>query len=604
MQNVDGEGGATILYSDAGIAGSWNTNDEYRLLIESTPGFDLPGRVILASAPSDANRIYALVAQGYFYGLPGYECHIVARTDNQGEDWVMLPKPPNVSGRNWAFIAWHAMTAAVDPTDPDKVYVGALNMFRSDNAGESWQAKSSWTGTGSDFIHADQHRILYQPGSSNKILVSTDGGVFSTVNGSLTTPIWQIKNQGFNTLQFYKCAISQVDTFNLFIGGMQDNGTVWCDGNPIDNFLNKISGGDGGACFIDKNEPDIFVTSSQNNVFYLFGNYQYQGQATAWQSGNFISSVDYDYKLNTLYANAVTTTNNLKDSIVRISGIPYGPLEGEFLNMQTGSTVPFTHVRYSEHSPEGTATLYLGSMSGRMFKVENAETNPDVTEIGSDDFPSASISCIAIGSSEDTILVTFSNYGVASIWQTFNNGLTWAEKEGDLPDMPVRWALYHPNSSKAAILATEIGVWTSYNLDEEDVNWTPDNMGLANVRVDMLRLRDADNLILAGTHGRGFYSTTFDYNPPVGIWNITNSNDGLLVYPNPVTGILRVKLENSITKKINIEILDSSGKLIKQEQATLNNGKSSIDLSNFTKGTYFLKVNETNKSTIRKIVKL
>ncbi len=606
MQNVEGEGGATLLYSDEGTSGTWAVNEEYKLLIEDTPGFDLPGRVMLACAPSDANRVYALVAQGYFYGLPGYECHIIARTDNQGEDWQMLPKPPNVSGRNWAFIAWHALTVAVDPADPDKVYVGALNIFRSDNAGETWASKSSWTGSGTNFVHADQHRMLYQSGSSEKILVASDGGIFYTDNGGASGyPIWQIRNQGFNTLQFYKCAISQSDTIDLYIGGMQDNGTIWCDGvTPIDNFLNKISGGDGGACFIDKNEPDVLITSSQNNAFSLFGNYQPQGQATAWMSGNFISSVDYDYKLNTLYANAVSSTNNLQDSIVRISGIPYGPLEGDFINLQTGSTVPFTHVKYSEHSPEGTATLYLGTMSGRMFKVLNAESSPELTEIGSNDFPIAAISCIAIGLSEDTMLVTFSNYGVSSIWQTYNNGESWVEREGDLPDMPVRWALYHPNSAKAVILATELGTWTSYNLDSAEPNWYPNNMGLANVRVDMLQLRDYDNVLLAGTHGRGLYTASFEYDPSVGVHDIVKINDGLSIYPNPVSDILNLEITDINTENISINILDASGRLVSNESANFSNGESKIDLSKLTRGTYFIKVNDLNKTTIRKIIKL
>ncbi len=387
---------------------------------------------------------------------------------------------------------------------------------------------------------------------------------------------------------------------------MQDNGTIWCDGvTPIDNFLSKITGGDGGACFIDKNEPDVLVTSSQNNHFTFLGNYQGQGQTGAlYESGNFISSVDYDYNMNTLYANAVTTINRFQDSILRISGIPYGPIEGDFINLQTGSTVPFTTVKYSEHSPEGTATLYLGTMSGRMFKVVNAESSPDLTEIGSDDFPVAAISCIAIGNSEDTMLVTFSNYGVSSIWQTYDNGESWMDREGDLPDMPVRWALYHPNSSKAAILATELGTWTSYNLDEPETNWQPDNMGLANVRVDMLQLRDHDNLVLAGTHGRGLYTTTFDYNPSVGVQNIANKNDELSIYPNPASEILQIELTDTKAENISIEILDASGKIVSKGLTNFENGSSKINISNLTKGTYFVKIIYANKSAVRKIVKL
>ena len=64
-----------------------------------------------------------------------------------------------------------------------------------------------------------------------------------------------------------------------------------------------------------------------------------------------------------------------------------------------------------------------------------------------DDFPTANISSIDIGSSENELLVTFSNYGVSSIWYTQDGGLNWEEKESTLPDMPVRWGLLHPDDS-------------------------------------------------------------------------------------------------------------------------------------------------------------
>ncbi len=408
MPNVEGDGGASILFSDDCTPGSWTVNEEYNDLIENTPDWNLPGRVMLAAAPSDANRVYALVAQGIFYGIPAYECHIITRSDDKGENWEMVNEPIS---NNWSFIAWHALTAAVDPNDADRFFIGALDIWRSTDAGESWMKRSSWQGTGANFVHADQHRILFKEGSSDEILVATDGGVFYTSNASQSIITYTQKNAGLNTLQFYKCAINPESNQTFFLGGLQDNGTKYYDGNPINN-QNHVSGGDGGACFIDKNEPDVFITSSQNNAFYFFGNYQFVGGTFEWQSGNFISSVDYDYKLNTLYANAVTVTNNLPDQILRISGIPYGPYEGEFLNMGTGSTVPFTCVRYSENSSLGESRLFVGSQVGRLFRVDNAHTNPEVTEIGSNSFPTAAISCIAYTESDDTLLITFSNYGV------------------------------------------------------------------------------------------------------------------------------------------------------------------------------------------------
>ena len=51
--------------------------------------------------------------------------------------------------------------------------------------------------------------------------------------------------------------------------------------------------------------------------------------------------------------------------------------------------------------------------------------------------------------------------------------------------MPIRWAIYDPNNAKKALLATEIGVWYTDELDQLSPEWIPVNEGLANVRVDM-----------------------------------------------------------------------------------------------------------------------
>ncbi|MEZ5196203.1 MAG: hypothetical protein R2764_07345 [Bacteroidales bacterium] len=84
-------------------------------------------------------------------------------------------------------------------------------------------------------------------------------------------------------------------------------------------------------------------------------------------------------------------------------------------------------------------------------------------------------------------------------------GATIGQRKGNLPDM-LSDAYHHPISAKVVMLATEIGIWTSYNLDEEEVIWQPDNNSLANVRVDMLQnFVEVDHTVLAGTHGRGFY---------------------------------------------------------------------------------------------------
>ena len=125
------------------------------------------------------------------------------------------------------------------------------------------------------------------------------------------------------------------------------------------------------------------------------------------------------------------------------------------------------------------------------------------------------MSSIAVDAIDEAhILVTLSNFGVTSIWETYNaddgTSATWTAVEGDLPDMPVRWALFHPFDSDQAIVATELGVWSTDDLSGANTEWFPTNSyGLANVRVDQLQHRTSDNLISAATHGRGIYTSDY-----------------------------------------------------------------------------------------------
>ena len=67
-----------------------------------------------------------------------------------------------------------------------------------------------------------------------------------------------------------------------------------------------------------------------------------------------------------------------------------------------------------------------------------------------------------------------------------------------------------------------------YNCDEETI-WSPYNSGLANVRVDMLNIRNNDNYVLASTHGRGQFYGQFEIsnNYMLGDINLDNTLDVL-----------------------------------------------------------------------------
>src|SRR5690606_1725761 len=120
----------------------------------------------------------------------------------------------------------------------------------------------------------------------------------------------------------------------------------------------------------------------------------------------------------------------------------------------------------------GTSTVFVGTNAGRLFKLEDAHAAPTLTELNAIPW-AGSISSIEIGPDEDHLLVTMSNYGIPSVWLTTDGGATWAEKEGDLPDIPIRWALFNPLDRNQVLLATEAGVWETEDITAEEPTWTP-----------------------------------------------------------------------------------------------------------------------------------
>ncbi|HET7712747.1 MAG TPA: hypothetical protein VFL80_12515, partial [Thermoanaerobaculia bacterium] len=125
-------------------------------------------RTTLAIAPSNPSIIYALAASN----LPGpngqtQNLHAVYRSAQNGDagSWtqqvrydagdklstILLTNPlgamnPQCLGTqgqgNYTPMGWHCNVIAVDPRNPDIVWAGGVDLFRSDDAGKSWGVAS------------------------------------------------------------------------------------------------------------------------------------------------------------------------------------------------------------------------------------------------------------------------------------------------------------------------------------------------------------------------------------------------------------------------------------------------------------------------------
>ncbi|NOX84512.1 MAG: T9SS type A sorting domain-containing protein [Chlorobi bacterium] len=601
MENINKKGGATVLYSDTGLPGSWTVYDHYNTVIKNESYYKIPARTIIAVAPSDSNRVYAQFAAGYVNGFTYYRGRYIAKSSDGGVTWTQVTRPDN----NWSTLAWHAFILQVDPSDPDVIFTGGLDLWKSQNAGSSWKHVSDWSlmywGGGDEYVHADQHNIQYKPGTPATAIFSCDGGVFLTNTANQSSPVFIERNQGYNTLQFYTCAISPTPGAKKYIGGLQDNGTLYYNNAPLD-INDMIDGGDGAYCFWDHNQSSIFITSYYYNRYTIYVNENPVNNIDE-QSGTFISPADYDYMNNILYANAVSFFGDHPDRLLRSKGIP-NSISSQFIPLGTGLTTAFSHVKYSRFSPSGTSTLFVGTTSGRLYKVTHAESFPEVEEIDSPDFPTANISCVALGNNENTILVTFSNYGVSSVWLTTDGGETWEEKEANLPDMPVRWAIFHPDNNDQALLATETGVWATNSLMETPTEWAPAVDGMANVRVDMLQIRTADDIVLAATHGRGLFTAEYVLDIYDALPETGKETAGFDIYPNPATAYFTLSVSGNTNGLTKVALFDMTGKKVleKEIENSPNATSRQIRVDDLPTGVYTVMVTRNGKPESRKLI--
>jgi len=596
LKNLDGKGGATILYSDSGDPGSWTVYDYYETIIPNDPDYPIPGRVVLDAAPSDPDVIYAIVGAGWIgnenfnYARGRY----LLRSDDGGVTWTEKNLPGG--SPDWASLSWHAFEILVNPTDPDNVFAGGLDQWKSTNGGNSWIQVSYWYYS-NDYVHADQHWGAYKPGSSDIAIFSTDGGVFYSEDASSSYPTFYEKSNNLNTLQFYVADIYPVEGQNKFIGGLQDNGSLLYLGQPL-NVDDMIDGADGAYCFFDEDQPQYMITSIYYNSYTLFNNFSYYTDFGDYGTGVFINPCDYDSKNNILFTNKCEFNGNSANKILRMSGIP-NP-SNSTITLSTGLSTYFSNIKVSPNSPEGSATLFVGSQNGRLFKVTDAQATPQTEEIGSSDFPAAYISCIEVGGSDDTLVATFSNYGVSKVWLTYDGGTNWNNITNNLPDVPVRWALFHPQNAKQIILATELGIWMTDDASVPDFEWEHD-ASFPNVRIDNLQIRKADNTLLVATHGRGLWWGIWNYNPSTSVKDIAQSE--FAVFPNPTDGIVNISLNGKSFSNTGIVVSDINGRVVLSKSYNTTNQKYiSFDLTGNAKGVYFVNIKSGGKVFSEKII--
>jgi photosystem II stability/assembly factor-like uncharacterized protein len=534
-------GGAVWRNAQANAQGVWQ-------VVLKEPAM---ARTALAIAPSNQNIIYALSSSHATDGTngPGNDyldsLHAVFRSTNGGApgtwearvrntdpvrlntlllSYVLIadgsacglqpPEYDNVIGNGW-----YANTIAVDPVNPNRVWAGGVDLFRSDDGGRNWGLATYWWAYGAEaapsYVHADQHTLVFHPrynGTTNRILYSgSDGGVFRT-RDALTPTVkgpqagcdpeqsrfaWSSLNHDYGSAQFYYGVPSPDGTSTL--GGTQDNGTLLGRDSAGRNGWKMALGGDGNFTAFDPADPKVLYAQIFGGPTLMKST---DGGATFARSSQTWSDFRGPFLVQPTQGG----------SRVWYAGSRVWHSEDRAVTFTEASS-PFDHqigagfATALAVSPADPSRVLAGTTGGFVFRSSNALATTGTTEWEhAQPRETGQISWIAFDPNDaDVAYVTYSNFGGPHVFKTTDGGATWEPLDGAgagaLPDLPVHTVAVDPTAGRLYI-GTDLGIFVSL---DGGATWAVE-AGFSPViteALQVLRRGTGETLLYAFTYGRG-----------------------------------------------------------------------------------------------------
>jgi photosystem II stability/assembly factor-like uncharacterized protein len=599
---VFNEGGGKIFGSNDGI----NFNDMFTV--------PMGERVQIAASKTVADKLYVLSELKQIDSAnPGIESTIIKTTDGFNTHTILpIPVDAEPAGRfsTYGFTGQQAffdLLIDVDPTNDETIYVGGIDLFKSTTGGNSWNQISHWYGAyAPNNVHSDQHGIAFAKNNSSKVIFGNDGGVFySTDAGNSISS----RNKGYNVTQFYSVAVAPGNSGlvgDYFASGAQDNGSQYF-ANPGPNAAEstQVQSGDGAVCLFDQGTDKYYITNYVYNdqVYYRTTAGGSKLLSDANPGGAFIAPMALDSSRDVLYSDFSTgsTFQVRRYGGIKTSTVTRTNLTNALLNSSPSALLVSKFTTSS-------SKLYIGTRGGRLLLVPNANsgTSQTWTDISVGSGFVGSISDIELGASEGNIFVTMHNYGVVSVWYSADGGTTWENKEGNLPDIPVKCILQNPLNAEEVIVGTDLGVWFTNNFSAASPSWRQSDNGMRNVKVTDMDIKGeaagaTSYTVFASTFGRGVFSGLFT--APSLSNDAFETKYGIKLYPNPSNnGLFNLSMKD-YNGKLNIQVTDLNGRLVYNAKNTDFNTEKSIDLSAFQSGIYILKINNEDMNFSKKLIK-
>ena len=564
----------------SGLFKSTDGGDHWKPLTNGLPTPETGlGRIGITVAPSDRNRLYAMVEapQGGVY-----------RSDDAGETWKRTNTEQRVWGRGSDFAE-----VKVDPRNADWVYVANTSTYKSTDGGTSFTA---WKGApGGD----DYHTIWINPENPEVILLASDQGATITVNSGETWSSWY--NQP--TAQFYHVITDNQFPYWVY-GGQQESGSAGVASRGNDGQITFREWHPVGA------EEYAYVAPDPLNPRYIFG-----GKVTRYDKvsgvvenvgpsrskfGSYrtlrtaplvFSTVDprvLFFAGNMLFKTADGGKNWEQISPDLSREHPEVPASVGIFKTAQMATMPRRGVIYTvAPSYKDINVIWAGTDDGLIHVTKDGGKNwanvtpPELT-------PWSKVSVMDAGRFEsETAYAAINRIRLSDmkphIYRTHDGGKTWTEIVKGLPEnAPINAVREDPVRKGLLFCGSETAVHVSF--DDGD-HWFPLRLNMPATSIRDLVIHDDD--VVVGTHGRSFWilddisslrqtneevanATAFLFTPQDSYRVDWNANTDTPLPPeepagkNPPDGAIINYYLGKDAKVVTLEILDSKGSLVRK----------------------------------------